>query len=634
MTDKTRNDDFNWQGIMKLLSNFSIRGKLLILILPPVAIALITLTEVSRKSFEEIVLKQQQDHLKEMVSKTEVELNTWIESRHREVDILTWNSDILSGSATNPSNYLQQYMKASPFLENAFLTNDSGIIMHDGIGGKSVGVDLKAKSQSLKAFEAAKNGKIFLSDAFPSPVSGRPVALLTAPVLAGDVQLGLVGTPIEILNFSKSFVEEVKIGKEGTITVLDTLGNVIADSKPEKIFKENLIQTAWGKAFSGPILSSFTYMDNGIEKAGLFTKSESTGWIVFASIPTSELYAPVKQIYYKSWMLCIFVMLIITAVIYWLSQVIYKSLQDVIESLLKVGNHIKLASSEVATSAVKIAERNSHQASALQQTSAAITEIKEMVQLNTQNAQKSTDFSNVSKDTAVKGQEVTSRMSESMTVIFNSNEELKSYFEEQNHNISSISNVMSRIEEKTKVINDIVFQTKILSFNASVEAARAGEHGKGFSIVAEEVGALAVMSGNAAKEIHLLLKESTDTVRSIVENAQVKSEQIIINNRSRVETGKHATGECENVLEEIVNHTTKVSGLITDISNASIEQTACVTEISRAIEEINNIMLESVQYSSRATDLGQKLEENVGSLEKATDNLVSEVFGASGLHLA
>jgi methyl-accepting chemotaxis protein len=54
--------------------------------------------------------------------------------------------------------------------------------------------------------------------------------------------------------------------------------------------------------------------------------------------------------------------------------------------------------------------------------------------------------------------------------------------------IAGISKVIATIEERTKVINDIVFQTKLLSFNASVEAARAGEHGKGFAVVAEEVG--------------------------------------------------------------------------------------------------------------------------------------------------
>ena len=63
---------------------------------------------------------------------------------------------------------------------------------------------------------------------------------------------------------------------------------------------------------------------------------------------------------------------------------------------------------------------------------------------------------------------------------------------ESNKEIQEIVKVIAEIGNKTKVINDIVFQTKLLSFNASVEAARAGENGKGFAVVAEEVGKLRV----------------------------------------------------------------------------------------------------------------------------------------------
>ena len=66
--------------------------------------------------------------------------------------------------------------------------------------------------------------------------------------------------------------------------------------------------------------------------------------------------------------------------------------------------------------------------------------------------------------------------------------------------------IIQEIEDKTKAIDEIVFQTKLLSFNASVEAERAGEHGRGFSVVAQEVGNLAQLSGKSAAEINEILK--------------------------------------------------------------------------------------------------------------------------------
>lgn len=72
------------------------------------------------------------------------------------------------------------------------------------------------------------------------------------------------------------------------------------------------------------------------------------------------------------------------------------------------------------------------------------------------------------------------------------------------------------------MINEIVFQTKLLSFNATVEAARAGENGKGFSVVAVEIGKLEQISGNAAKEISELLYNSTKPVSETIENNKIK----------------------------------------------------------------------------------------------------------------
>ncbi|MBF0205734.1 MAG: hypothetical protein HQK53_02485 [Oligoflexia bacterium] len=101
--------------------------------------------------------------------------------------------------------------------------------------------------------------------------------------------------------------------------------------------------------------------------------------------------------------------------------------------------------------------------------------------------------------------------------------------ESANQQLNNIIEIFRGIFSKAGVINEIVFETKILSFNAAIEAARAGEEGRGFAVVAEEVGYLAKKSGEAALEITNMLEESKNKVFQIIENIhkQSKSAQTI-----------------------------------------------------------------------------------------------------------
>ena len=118
------------------------------------------------------------------------------------------------------------------------------------------------------------------------------------------------------------------------------------------------------------------------------------------------------------------------------------------------------------------------------------------------------------------------RMISSIEGISESNGEIMKEVSNNNSELQTISELIKDIEEKTKVINDIVFQTKLLSFNASVEAARAGEHGKGFAVVAEEIGNLANMSGEAALQISQIIETSVQNVQTMIKKTTTKMESI------------------------------------------------------------------------------------------------------------
>jgi methyl-accepting chemotaxis protein len=196
------------------------------------------------------------------------------------------------------------------------------------------------------------------------------------------------------------------------------------------------------------------------------------------------------------------------AAAFFFSNSLVASLKQISDALDESSAQVSSAAGQIASSSEELSQAATEQASSLEETSSSVEEMSSMVNINTENAKKASENSEISKRQAERGRTVVQEMVLSMSQINESNNNIMTQINHSNEQMGEIVKVIQEIETKTKVINDIVFQTKLLSFNASVEAARAGEQGKGFAVVAEEVGNLAQMSGNAAKEISEMLASS------------------------------------------------------------------------------------------------------------------------------
>lgn len=311
-------------------------------------------------------------------------------------------------------------------------------------------------------------------------------------------------------------------------------------------------------------------------------------------------------------------------------KAIGRSIDQVIANLDDSSSEVSSASQQVASAATQLSQATTEQAASLEQTSSALEELNSMLQKNADNSAKSSTSATSSRDSAVKGKKIVENMIEAIQGISSSNNDIMTQINDSNQQISEIVKVILEIGNKTKVINDIVFQTKLLSFNASVEAARAGEHGKGFAVVAEEVGNLAQMSGNAAKEISDLLEGSIQKVERIVSETKTKVEHLVAGGKAKVETGTEVAQQCGEVLEEIVTSISAVTTMVDEISLACKEQAQGIREITKAIGQMDQVTQENASTSEEAAGSAEELSAQAETLKRVVGVLIQTIKGGAG----
>jgi methyl-accepting chemotaxis protein len=316
-------------------------------------------------------------------------------------------------------------------------------------------------------------------------------------------------------------------------------------------------------------------------------------------------------------------------------------LWDVLAAVSRMNNHLSLLasrlarnSSEITRTSFEIARASeglfrgtSEQAKALQESASSMENINVRVNKNAESALKTSERAKISHESAVKGKSVMMEMLKAMDQINESNLGISRQITASHQKISEIVKVIQAIGEKTKVINDIVFQTKLLSFNASVEAARAGEHGNGFAVVAQEVGSLAQMSGNAAREIGMLLSESTQKVESIVGETTTTVQRLLADGKSKTELGSKVAGECSQVLEQIVEDASIVSQRSREIVTACIEQSKGINEITKAIGQLDAVTSSNVATSKGSAKSAEALARQADSLREVMQALMETISG-------
>lgn len=294
---------------------------------------------------------------------------------------------------------------------------------------------------------------------------------------------------------------------------------------------------------------------------------------------------------------------------------ITKNADTVFEGLSGIMSNLDEAGQKQLQLSSSLADGANQQAGAIHETAAALDEISAIVQKNSENANNAQKATKSSWSTAQEGQQAVKNMTEAIQDISKSNKNIIDFIEMSNQQMGEIVGMISAIANKTTVINDIVFQTKLLSFNASVEAARAGEYGKGFAVVAEEVGNLAVMSGNAAQEISGMVTSSVQRVEKIMNETKNQVENLVSDGKQKLDYGIKTSTSCEHSLESIIESVQKADHMVTEIAISSQEQSKGIQEINKAMGQLSEVTQNNTttsQETKKSAEAVQSLAENLG----------------------
>lgn len=201
------------------------------------------------------------------------------------------------------------------------------------------------------------------------------------------------------------------------------------------------------------------------------------------------------------------------------------------------------------------------------------------------------------------------------------------FLSETSENVGRMQNMITDIDERTKSINDIVFQTKLLSFNASVEAARAGEHGKGFAVVADEVGNLASKSGVSALNIHQILDESVKNVEVLKDDSAKIASRIEDMNRKSIDESSRVVQRCRDYTADLLGIIDSLVESMQTIESASAEQNTGVREISQSISSIDTSSRQTLEKTKELATTSRSVTDEVTGLESVASELKKFVNG-------
>lgn len=354
-------------------------------------------------------------------------------------------------------------------------------------------------------------------------------------------------------------------------------------------------------------------------------------WELWVALPDSLFYE--TEIFKKVQTIFKIEIVAILFFIFFLIRTTYKNfirnnaVNEISSSLVTSADKLNTSADELNNASQAIKQATEQQATSTRYIENVVEEMSEMTMKSSENIEVLLRISEKSFDSTTNSKLNVIELSDTLTQMELSEKKILQQVEENGDRLNDIMKFINEIKNKTKLIDDIVFQTKLLSFNASVEASRAGEHGKGFSIVAEEVGKLATISGVVSKDIKDMLSDGINKLGKLVNESSGEIKNLIDESSISLEKGALLSRSCITQLNTMASIAEEVQFKIITIQGVIKEQGLGLKDIKESSSFFQESIAANKNKSEKAFSIAEELILNskdvrvaVTELSKITQN--------------